>query len=92
MEHVKFDSTVEEMDLIYQINERAAQELGVEDAMSLAMDLDATNSNGTPLDFEKLLGFDKFSFAHDINGIMGHLDRTDGVLKGGFLPRCSKKK
>jgi len=87
---VKFNATPEEYALISKIVKRAQEELSVSDPVSLTMDLDATHSNGTPLDFEKLLGFDKFNFAHDIFGIMNHIDRNTGELTRCFLPRCSK--
>lgn len=54
------------------------------------MDLEATHSNGRPLDFEKLLGFGLVSFSHDIGGIRRHIDRTTGELGGCFTPRCAK--
>ncbi len=57
--------------------------------MDLIMDLSATHSNGCPLDFDKLLGFDDFDFYHDIYGIVKHLDRTTGKLQNCFLPRCA---
>lgn len=87
---VKFNSTKEELELIYKITQRAHRELLIPDKLNLIMDLDATHSNGTPLDFEKLLGFDNFNFAHDIHGIMKHIDRRTGGLTRCFLPRCSK--
>ncbi len=86
----QFNSTTEEYLLIAQIVKRAKQDLEISDSLSLCMDLDATHSNGTPLDFDKLLAFDKFNFAHDIQGIMTHIDRTTGKITRGFLPRCSK--
>jgi hypothetical protein len=57
------------------------------DAHSLQMDLAATDFT-CPLDLEKLLSFDDFSFIHDVTGIMAHLDRSTGNLKDHFLPRC----
>jgi hypothetical protein len=44
----------------------------------------------TPLDLEKLLNFDEFNFAHDIVGIINHLDHTTFELTKCFLPRCTK--
>lgn len=90
---VKFNSTKEEYRLIHQIAKRAA-------IMALAnnvnypigdieMDLDAVNSNGYELDFEKLSKFDDGNFAHDIFGIRRHIDRETGGLKDFFIPRCS---
>ena len=82
--------TKQDIKIIGKIAKRACEELEIEDRISLSMDITATHISGTPLDLEKLLAFDKFNFAHDINGIMGHLNREDGKLKRGFLPRCSK--
>lgn len=83
-------ATKQDIEVIAKIARRACDELDIEDDMSVCMDLTATHICGTPLDLEKLLAFDKFNFAHDIYGIMGHLNRGDGKLKRGFLPRCSK--
>lgn len=55
-----------------------------------AMDLEATHANGCPLDFQKLLDFDAFNFAHDVAGIRNCLDRTTGRLRKNFLPRCAR--
>lgn len=87
---VKFNSTKVELNLIYKIVARALIELSISDSLSLTMDLDATHSNGTPLDFERLLAFDAFNFAHDIHGIMACINRETGELTRCFLPRCSK--
>jgi hypothetical protein len=60
------------------------------DADDLEMDLLATHANGCPLDFEKLLAFNEFNFAHDVVGIQRHLDRDTGELLHCFVPRCAK--
>ena len=57
---------------------------------STVMDLDATNSNGCPLDFGELLNFPEQDFIHDIVGIRGHINRDTGKLMNGFRPRCAK--
>ena len=36
------------------------------DRVNLQMDISATHLNGNPIDFKKLLGFDDFSFQHDM--------------------------
>lgn len=56
----------------------------------LEMDITATHCNGCPLDFEKWLAFDNFSFAHDVVGIQRHISRVTGELTGFFLPRCAR--
>jgi hypothetical protein len=58
--------------------------------MTLSMDLDAANSNGCPMDFEKLFSFDDFNFWHDIHGIQRNINRTTGKVENCFSPRCSK--
>ena len=58
--------------------------------MNLEMDITATHSNGNPLDFDKLLKFDDFSFQHDMSGIARHICRDSGKLLNHFSPRCSK--
>lgn len=62
------------------------------DRQDVMMDLDAVNSNGCPLDFDKLAGFDDFDFAHDIVGIYKNLDRNTGQLTDHFIPRCALSK
>lgn len=86
MKELSFTTTKTEDDLISSIVERAK----VQDRLSLTMDLTACHSNGCPLDFAKLLGFDNFNFSHDIGGIRRHMNRTTGQLENCFVPRCAK--
>lgn len=63
----------------------------------ICMDLSATHANGCSLDLDKLLGFDRFNFTHDVLGIARHLDRDDNSPTGGkllnhFRPRCALRK
>lgn len=88
---IQFDTTKEESELIDKIVDRAVNMESSIDRLSLNMDLSATHANGCQLDFAKLLAFDDFNFAHDVGGIMQHLDRSDGHLKLCFLPRCAKQ-
>ena len=90
MEAINWNATKQEHGLIGEIVKRAVNELKGIVVMDLNMDITATHLNGTPLDLEKLLAFDEFNFSHDIYGIMDHIDRTNGKLTRGFLPRCSK--
>lgn len=62
------------------------------DGLDLRMDLEATHSNGCPLDFQKLLDAPEFDFVHDIGGIKRHLDRKTGALRDCFVPRCALSK
>ncbi len=93
---IKWDSDEFEMELIKliaarfaKLNEDGKIEYGYR---TLLMDLDACNSNGTPMDFEKLLAAPEFDFMHDILGIRRHMDRETGKLKDFFLPRCTARK
>jgi hypothetical protein len=90
MAHPLFNSTHEEAELIRNIVSRA-QELGMtNDRLGSIMDIDACNSNGTPLNLKQFLAFDDFNFAHDFIGIQNHIDRRTGELQHCFLPRCHK--
>jgi hypothetical protein len=82
--NIKWACTKEEHKLIALIVTKAKGD------MCMMMDLEATHSNGCPLDFQKLLAADKFNFWHDINGIQRHIDRGNGKLLDYFLPRCAK--
>lgn len=83
---MEWNATREDLKIIHKICDR----IGNVDTQGLMMDLDATHSNGCPLDFEQLLTFDDFNFYHDISGIAKHLDRNTGKLKNCFRPRCAK--
>jgi hypothetical protein len=84
----KFKGTTEEIILISKIVKRANY-YGKE-ALNLTMDLEAVHSNGTPLDFAKLLASSLEDFAHDIYGIKNNVDRSTGKLLDCFMPRCAK--
>lgn len=94
MNKISFETTREEDKLIGAIVDRAMKAFEnaprCPNCMSLTMDLSATNANGCPLDFAKLLAFDGFNFTHDIVGIMKHINRTTGKLENCFVPRCAK--
>lgn len=93
---IKFSCTKEEDEILAKIVKRA---LAIDPpsrreppytGVEWAMDIEATHSNGCPLDLQKLLDAPSFDFAHDVFGIREHLDRTTGKLMHCFLPRCSK--
>lgn len=86
---MKFECTEEEIGVIGKIVKRV-NNLVVLEPMDIFMDLEVCHSNGTPLDFDRLLAFDDVSLMHDINGIAQHIDRTTGELQNCFLPRCAK--
>lgn len=91
---VSFERTEAEDMAIRQILDRAAG-LGLirksGDRLSSYMDLAATNANGTPMDFGRMLAADDFNFTHDYCGIARHMDRETGKLTGFFLPRFAKR-
>lgn len=76
--------------LIQKIAERALQELPWGKhrpaRLTLLMDLTACHLNGTPLRLEGLLLADETELAHDVGGIVRHIDRTTGKLEDHFLP------
>ncbi len=97
---VNFNATREEMELISKIIDRANREDNEAGGSmfnryfarsDLFMDLEACHSNGMPLDFARLLEFPKFDFWHDLKGISAHIDRTNGEIRGFFVPRCAKR-
>lgn len=90
MRTINWNTTDREYDTIARIARRAKKLDPHIDPITIAMDITATHLNGTPLDLEKLAAFDDMNFQHDIYGIFRHIDRQDGKIKGGFLPRCSK--
>ena len=59
------------------------------DFTEIQMDIAAAHV-AEPLDLEKFMEFDDFNFAHDIFGIIDHIDRETGKMQNCFLPRCSK--
>jgi len=79
----------DDMELITKISDRAIKLFPQLNKLNLHMDISATHVSGCELDLDKLLDFDDFNFAHDVAGIVGHLDRKTGQLKDCFLPRCS---
>ena len=90
---IKWDASKEDVRTIQKIAYRAGGmlvKLGESfSTMDLQMDITAAHCNGNPLDLDKLLAFDDFNFAHDVFGIIDHIDRTTGKLKHCFLPRCT---
>lgn len=69
---------------------RAQNEISPElDRLSLMMDLESVPN----LDLAGLLTADRFNFAHDICGIVKHMDRSTypGTLKDCFVPRYTRQ-
>ena len=59
------------------------------DRIGFMMDLEFANDE-IPLDFKKLLNFDRFDFWHDISGIYNNFNRQTKKMDNCFLPRCAK--
>lgn len=92
---ISWKATREELRLMRLIALRAgamAAKSGVDigKTTDLVMDLNATHSNGCPLELAELLAAEDFDFCHDVWGIMRHIDRTNGQLRNCFLPRYAK--
>ena len=91
---ISFKTSENDADKIKEIVDRAFEEIDVLNdkgftCMDVLMDITACHANGCPLDLEKMLAAPKFDFAHDVCGIIGHLDRSTGQLVDCFLPRCA---
>jgi len=86
---IRFDATKKDYEIIAKIADRAERLFHVVNRQNLMMDLDAAHSNGSPLDFRRLLEFPDFDFMHDISGISKHINRKSGELENCFSPRCS---
>ncbi|WP_331253076.1 DUF6874 family protein [Acetobacter sicerae] len=96
MGRVTFNATDAECEAVYRIAGRVVKiereregRVHRDRKCDIRMDLIACHSNGCPLDFEKLEGFDDFNLLHDVYGIDRHLNRETGALSAMFLPRCA---
>jgi len=65
------------------------EKLNYSDRMTIIMDISATCED-VGLDLDKLLGFDKFNFGHDICGISQNINRRTAKIDNCFLPRSSR--
>ena len=81
-----------------QILDRAENSMARICRLTLFMDLDFAEQ-AFNIDFEKLLAFDNFNFAHDIIGIQNSIDRKKStyvtkpptaVFDNRFVPRSAK--
>lgn len=90
MSFVSFKVTKPERVLIDAVVARALKETKIKDGLCLSMDITACHANGTPLNLEKLLEADAFTFAHDIIGIHKNINRDTGKLGNHFEPRCAR--
>lgn len=62
------------------------------DRLSLSMDLTACHANGCPLRLSDLRGSSPLDFAHDVLGIVRHINRETGKLGDCFSPRYALRK
>ena len=83
---INWKVSAQDAKLIGRIVKRASKLKGIE-LDTLAMDLTATHANGCPLKLAELLNADQFNFAHDVCGIIRHMNRNTGQLEGFFVPR-----
>lgn len=90
MNAISFDISKPDAKRVRAIVERAAQIAPNLDQASAILDLAMCNANGTHLHFAKLEGFAEYDFAHDVFGIINHMDRATGQLRGEFQPRCAR--
>lgn len=90
---LRFNATHKEFMTIVSIATRAcevAAEADIEyEQRDAIMDIEACHCNGCPLDLNKLLKADSFTFKHDVFGIRRFIDRSTGKLTGCFVPRCA---
>ena len=84
--------TLNEHELINQIVHRAQKELKSINGFLLVMDIKAIHNHIEKIDFKKFLASSKEDFAHDIYGIIKHLDRDKLELTKCFLPRVLRGK
>lgn len=86
-----FKVSLEDDNVIRAIVDRAAKTFqGKINKMGLTMDITACHANGNPLRLDDLLTASPFDFAHDVFGIIDHLDRETGSLINHFSPRFSQ--
>lgn len=86
---VNWEATKEEYKLVEKIVAKAIQKYPQLDTVNLEMDIMATHLNGCNLKLQEFLDAGDFNFAHDIFGIVEHMNRKTGKLENCFLPRYS---
>lgn len=67
---------------------REAAGLPIGEKLPLLMDLSAVHAR-IPLDFDAMLEARPADLAHDLSGIMLNLNRSNGELENGFVPRLA---
>ena len=81
-----FNVSLDDARLIHRISLRAYELNHDIDLCTLHMDLSACH-NTCPLKLEELFNADLSDFAHDVGGIMRHINRRTWQLEDCFLPR-----
>lgn len=82
-------TTIEEVNIIKKIAKRVLVDFSAfesDNPIPIEMDIIAVHGAIHKLNLEKLLKLPDIEFAHDIAGIIHHLDRDELVLKHHFLP------
>lgn len=59
--------------------------------IDLQMDLTAVHGGCCPLRLEEMENLSAYEMAHDVFGIMCHLNRETGELEDFFVPRYARK-
>ena len=94
---LNFDCSIQDMQLIGQIMQRAMEyhkdhtSLNA-DHMLVAVDITALHCNGTPLKLLQFLMCDKTDFIAEFTGIQKHIDRATGQLRGEWRPMFAEVK
>lgn len=86
-----YHTSRQETETIIDISKRArdvAAQAGTRlDPLDVIMAVTACHCNGTPLQLAELLAADEGNFAHDVGGILRHIDQHSGRLGECFTPR-----
>lgn len=86
---INWNLSTSDRELVKRIAQRAVRDLDCE-FIDISMSITAVHLNDVRLDLNKLLDFDDFNFAHDINGIDANINKNTGKLANSFLPRCTE--
>jgi hypothetical protein len=88
---INWNCTHADLQVIARIAKRAAIASTVYTQGAAFMGIQACHCNGTPLQLEALSNAKHGDFAHDVFGIMCHINLETGKLENCFLPRYSMK-
>ena len=76
-------------ELAVRASKLAARESVTYPVLDASMDITAVHLH-TPLDLNALACANDLEFAHDVFGILQHINRHTGELENGFTPRFAK--